>query len=558
MLSFITSYIGLWSEEWTRAMMLRRIIVLVFIVTLGALGPLYVAFPLFADRSTAVASAEQPCSYDAALQNPQGRYTPDPLPDPFVAGQGHSFELAIRNSGTCGWDSRVMLRREGGDIGEAQPAYSATTTSFIAPNTDLSVPIAFTASQEARIFDSTWRLYTPDGRSFGASFDVSIITHQADLAPAYPAPLLVDSGNFLRFFAFLTPAVIGFLIAIIHSGKFMREFYSLRDERRGIAHLLRLLFYWNPGLSATAHARAYEVDHENEAMGKIGGPASVSVHGGTAVLLERGGGFSRIEGPGEIDLKPFERVQAVIDLRTLSRPAHASARTKDGILVEADVSASFHLMMQLDDEDLSEYDELPVSREVIRRIVYEAGSPSGWESAASKAVASGVNGIISKKMFDELWAPDDPKQNPRREMFDAVSVKAKANLRKKGIKLIDMSIGALDIDEKIVEQRRELWKAYWESQSSITEAEGDAEANRKIEIAKAQAQAELIQTITQGLRMILETSSEQTASVVVPIVLSQIASATRFALSNPMTRSLVSSADLRAQDRLQQRILDYS
>ena len=200
MLSFLSSYIELWSWESTRAMMLRRIYVVVFILALGALGPLYVAFPLFADRSTAADSVEQPCSYDAALQNPRGRYTPDPLPDPFVIGQRHILNLPIRNSGSCGWDSRVVLRRDGGDIGEAQPPFSATT-SFVAPNTDLSVPIAFTASQEIRIFDSTWRLYTPDGRSFGASFDVSIITHRIEQLPVYPAPPLLDVGNFLRFFA---------------------------------------------------------------------------------------------------------------------------------------------------------------------------------------------------------------------------------------------------------------------------------------------------------------------------------------------------------------------
>ena len=292
-------------------------------------------------------------------------------------------------------------------------------------------------------------------------------------------------------------------------------------------------------------------------MDKIGGPASVSEHGETVILLERGGGFSRIEGPGGVDLEPFERVGAVIDLRTLSRRGHAAARTKDGILVEAEVTASFHLMKQLDDEDLSDYDELPVSPEVIRRIVYESGSPSAWEGGAAGAVASGVSGTISRKMFDELWAPDDPKHNPRREMFDAVSVNAKASLRKKGIALIDMSIGALDIDEKIVKQRRELWKTYWESQSNITEAEGDADAIVEIETAKAQAQAELIQNIIQGLRRIPETNSEETAAVVARIVLSQIANATRSLLSNPLTRPLVSSADLRIRDRLQQDLLDY-
>jgi hypothetical protein len=70
-------------------------------------------------------------------------------------------------------------------------------------------------------------------------------------------------------------------------------------------------------------------------------------------------------------------------------------------------------------------------------------------------------------------------------------------------KLIDMTIGALEATDKSVdEQRRKYWEAYWVSKSRVTEAEGLADALRYMQTVRAEAQAELIQSIAQSFRML--------------------------------------------------------
>jgi hypothetical protein len=106
-------------------------------------------------------------------------------------------------------------------------------------------------------------------------------------------------------------------------------------------------------------------------------------------------------------------------------------------------------------------------------------------------------------MFDELWAPNADDRSPRREMIERLFRDNRESQRKRGIELLDMTIGALEATNKSVdEQRRKYWEAYWASKSQIVEAEGLADALRYRQTVRAEAQAEMIQSIAQSFRML--------------------------------------------------------
>ena len=275
---------------------------------------------------------------------------------------------------------------------------------------------------------------------------------------------------------------------------------------------------------------------------KIGGPGMLSVHNGMQVVIERGARYSRLAGPGVTPLGAFERVRAFVDARLLNRPKDESAYTRDGIEVNCKTTITFRLMKQKDGEQLPQPQPrtswrqelklwlgtfsgwrglesgwrriklwfgfkdrspqppaaLPASPQAVRAIVYDWPPELGWE----KAVSTGIADEIPLRIFDELWAPDSDRQ-PRRDLIEKLWSDNRESLRKRGVELLDMTIGALQAADKSVdEQRRKYWEAYWASRSRVVEAEGLADGLRYRQTVRAEAQAELIQSIAQSFRML--------------------------------------------------------
>jgi hypothetical protein len=197
-------------------------------------------------------------------------------------------------------------------------------------------------------------------------------------------------------------------------------------------------------------------------------------------------------------------------------------------------------MKKLDNENLPAYGDPPASPEVLRSIVYDATSPNAWEGAAVGAVSGAVSGIIAQKKLDELWTPDEPENSPRRDIFNEVFNATRANLRTRGVELIDISIGAWEVDPRIVDQRRELWRSSLEKEARLIETEGEADARFRMEQAKAEAKAEFIRTVAQGLRMIRTSVPEQYANSIVQRVLSHLVNSIILALGEPLTSTYAS------------------
>ena len=559
-------------RESTRAMR-RRALTTAVILALGVVGPIFIALSIFPDRPTAVGgSGEQRCAYDAAPVERIERLAPVPTPRPIIAGRATNFVLPILNSGTCDWDASVTLYREGGSLPDTPPFISATTTMSKALFT---AQIPFTAPATIGAYNSTWRMHTPDNRSFGAPLAFSIVTYREGFQPVYPADPPITFAKIMTLVVFLLPGLLGLWLAIERSGRFVREFYSLKNDVLGRDHVLRLVFNLRRGVSATVKDGDFKAEGASETIEKIGGPGSLSIHSDMAALLERGGGFSRIAWPGTTVLAPFERVRTVIDLRQLNRTKTETAYTKDGIEVKTEVGVSFKLMKQKDDEHIpppeakvSWWDLLkawiglkvkpseppegpPVSPEAIRAIVYTLPAGVNWDGT----VSSGIGDVIPQKMLDELWAPEDPDRNPRREMVEELFDKAKEKQRKSGIELIDLSVGPLNVPDEVVKQRREFWRTIWDKVSKITEAEGEAEALRQQQTARAEAQAEMIQTIMHSFRMMAFSGAAQPSRQVALKLIEIVAHTMKAALEDPLAERSTSAEAAMLLERLQARHL---
>ncbi len=267
---------------------------------------------------------------------------------------------------------------------------------------------------------------------------------------------------------FVVPAVIGVAFALIRSGQFVTQMYSLKSSNHGLEFVLSTVFGLGrttlvvsngqiecmplPATPESIKPGVFPVvpelkAHEHEIALQIGGPGILSVKSNNAVITERGGGFSRILAPGDHVLMSFERVRTVIDLRRQSFSSIETALTKDGIPAQSTVGTLFIIADQMPDEALPN-PPLPsfmtvlrtflprkpavsptgsvtsFSREAVRMAVYEtATSPLTkitWNATAHNGVAGQVRDTMSRRPLDQLFAPDDPNRNPRQEIGQEV------------------------------------------------------------------------------------------------------------------------------------------
>ncbi|HET7091055.1 MAG TPA: hypothetical protein VFL17_20675 [Anaerolineae bacterium] len=554
-----------WTRETTHALR-RRLYVLVMFVALGWLGPNFIALSIFPDPPTGISGESDGilCAYDAAPANPPDRLR-GPAPIAVVSGITTTLPFDIRNRGSCPWDGATTLRREDSSLIVA--SQTITPAGTVAPNGVFRADITFAVPPvNDALLNLQYRMYAPDGRSFGAPIKISLLTYPLGGEPKFLQQRNVGN-DIVNLIWMALPGVLGFGLAMHRAGRFTWDFYSLKSVQYGVEFVLRRLFNAGPNVTATVKDGQIDWDsrggankeRENDVLEKIGGPGTLSVHGGMEVLLERGARYSRIVGPGVTPLGAFERVRALVDARPLNRSKDESAYTKDGIEVKCKTTITFRLMKQKDGEHIPQPqprissrqqlslwlggglqlrlleswwrwlkslwhwpmswwreitlwlgfrpvttrppappEGLPASPQAVRAIAYELPAGVGWEGT----VSTGIADEIPRRMFDELWAPDSDRK-PRHEMIEKLFKENRESLRKRGVDLLDMTIGALEATDKAVdEQRRKYWEAFWASRSHITEAEGEAEALRYMQTVRAEAQADMIQAIAQSFRML--------------------------------------------------------
>ncbi len=488
---------------------------------------------------------DEPCTYyNAQLATPLT--TTQALPGDVV-----NVQWVIRNIDQCTWGPTVTLRLMSGNL--PVPTNTLTVINYAMPSVDRTVGvktgeetaplIPITAPTPSGVYITTWRLYAPDDRWFGPEFTYTIEVGDQVIAAPPPRPH-VD-------WWFVVPAIIGVLLGVIQAGHFVARVYSLKASGQG-GQFVWATTFGLPLAGWWATARNGELEgaervfapppklkpgivapppDPNEPIYKIGGPGTLNITADTAVVLERASRYSRMLGPGQYQLREFERVRAVYDLRTQAVSRTESTLTKDGIPVEAAVNTQFRFMRRMKGEPepavprpgfttmLSRYfgwvvrptesDPLPASPEALRLATYELHTMPGthirWNKAAHGAVASAVRDALASRYLDQLFAPDDPESHPRSDIAQRLADEGEATLARRGVELVGSGFGDITVPKEVTDQRRNMWRVEWDKESLITRSGGEAEGYLQTQIARAEAQAELIQSITQAIRTMDQT-----------------------------------------------------
>ena len=528
-------------DEQVRAMG-RLLFVVTAVIAIGFVGGLIVQGITPPSERYVEREPGKECIYNAAsaeagalAAQPEGGQPPSPTLNIMAPPGAEVFaQWFIRNTSTCAWDAAVQFRL----IDDARvqvltdtlsvPPYQIpnNTLPSISPDGVLAPVVPMIAPSSPGSYVTRWRLFASDGvHWFGPEFTFTI-----DVATGIEG--VVPAGRKLLFdWWFVIPALIGIVIALIRAGAFVAQMYSLKSLWRGIT------FAVDTTLGVALSRESIAVRHGDyegkptddlEVLLKIGGPGVLSIKDHTAVLTERGARYSRVLGPEDHTLMPFERIRAIYDLRTQSFDSVETSVTKDGIPVRAKAGAMFRFMKRMPDEPasspqhprflsvLSHYvrrtppgsvTEPPVSPEALRMACYEVPrplSPLTWYQAAFGAAKGEVVEELSRRTLDEVFAPDDPSRSPRREIAAQLDSAGRTALAARGIELVDSTFGNLQLPRAVTAQRTSMWQAGLEKESTISRATSEADSLLQIQTVYAEAHADVIKAIAQAARMMDE------------------------------------------------------
>ncbi len=235
-----------------------------------------------------------------------------------------------------------------------------------------------------------------------------------------------------------------------------------------------------------------------------------------ALALAKGNSFARPAGPGFVMLYAKEKVTHLIDLRKHLRRQPVKASTRDGIPVETAVTVIFRVRQDIDELGPEPY---PYERDAIFHISHANSidahdSVRGWMEQISPRAAARLINEISRYTLDDFFHPDPSSVS----VFDQIKTDIKRQLTRDlastGVEILAVGVDLLTMPDEVEAQRIKTWQAEWERKITLQHAAGDAEAERRMKKARARAQIEIIESITQNIASVRRADNADLSSII--------------------------------------------
>lgn len=257
-----------------------------------------------------------------------------------------------------------------------------------------------------------------------------------------------------------------------------------------------------------------------------------------ALAVVKGSGFSRAAGPGFVILFKKERISQLVDVRRHSRMVIVKANTRDGIPIEMPIFVTFQVWQQQEEiapgEPAYHYNPDGIFHVNYAGSVIDGDSASHWADLVTPLAANLFVTEIARHNLDQLYDADSDGNGPKGEINRQVQRALERSDRLEGIDIINVASGAIQLPEVVREQRIKKWQAQWQREIMMKKALGDAEVELRLKHARARAQIEIIQKITQSI-----VASSRSGISVTEIVALRMIEAMEEAVSDGSVQALV-------------------
>jgi hypothetical protein len=209
-------------------------------------------------------------------------------------------------------------------------------------------------------------------------------------------------------------------------------------------------------------------------------------------------------------LAPFETIAQIASLEDQHGWVESvRAMTLDGIRVRVrNLNYRFRILPELKGGKpvlRSLEKPYPYSEQAMQNMTYTLSvTPAGldpWPAAVRRMLVGRITDYIAANTLDFLTAPREEGQDPRGSIRDAVFASdLRARLATIGAELQWIDVGHIDIEGNDVDSVRvDMWAAEWIGNAKVARAFGEARLLAYQELGRAEAQAELIVSITQAM-----------------------------------------------------------
>jgi hypothetical protein len=332
-----------------------------------------------------------------------------------------------------------------------------------------------------------------------------------------PFPILrgigvIFSWTTLRFIALPT---ITFIIGLVVGAHYIQDLYNITSYSAAVRYLLASLFGISYPFLRIENGKMILNENEVNSLEAIGGPGYVLISPGNAVLFEHLQHPASVRGQGLHFISRFESIKEIVDLKDQHGYIEkTSAMSKDGIVVTVhDIHFRYRLwggQRVAGNTGRIPENPYPYSIQAVRNMAYNRGMRSGtlvsWHQAVQSAFDGDILNYIRTNLLDAVTAPEGRKpdgtiKNPRRDIqLSLTSPAARIRFRNLGAELIWFDIGRFNFeDPEVEEQRISTWSAEWVGDAEVLLSFGEAQRQAYHELARAEAQAELLMSLVHSL-----------------------------------------------------------
>jgi hypothetical protein len=307
---------------------------------------------------------------------------------------------------------------------------------------------------------------------------------------------------------------------------------SLADRLRAFRAMLTCSLGRNYPYYAIEKRRATARKAGNVRRLFFAGPGILMINCDQAVVTSDRITIKDVKGPGFSFTGLYETVASVVDLRLQQRFLDVHALTKDGIRINVRPQVSFRIEAGLAWPELGkpfpfnhgavlsaiQYGQpIEHSQETVGGVKVASRQQRAWDEMVAIVAEQAVRRIIGEYAFDALYAPYDMNKKPHQEIASKLRRQLKTELELIGIQVLGCSIGNMTpVDDEPGRQRVGNWQAEWTRRMAAEMGKGEASYIRMMEAARAQAQVEMIHTISEGVE---RTGDEEISANVVALSL---------------------------------------
>ena len=256
-----------------------------------------------------------------------------------------------------------------------------------------------------------------------------------------------------------------------------------RHEGEAILSVYLGLLGFSKGTCLVSDGKAQIVKGQAKNLQMFGGPGTLIVQEGHAVILEKTGKLSRVVGRGITSLAPYERVSMVVPLR--ARTEHVSVKeiaTKDHVLLQEFEFWVFHKVNPGTDGKVTRDGQFTYNKGILLKDVWSTDG-ADWRGAVQAVSETAARDVVGRYDLDQIVPISDSfRKDFKEKLKQEINRVAEGFM---GVTVIAVDIGRVGIPQAAEGLLLEKWTAEWEriiidtraqTQKGVERYEAEAEA----------------------------------------------------------------------------------